>query len=124
SLHIRATSLAQLGDFDSGPRGGTVHGQPDGGDSLIGRANRSCDRYGRKEPDVRRSRPVPRGRSPSGRATSVTPAFFTPMAEGPAGERNYQDLRRQVESQMGRPPNERRIMEIWTRRGNRDCVTA
>jgi hypothetical protein len=67
---------------------------------------------------------VPRGRSPSGRATSVTPAFFTPMAEGPAGERNYQDLRRQVESQMGRPPNERRIMEIWTRRGNRDCVTA
>ncbi len=59
-----------------------------------------------------------------GRSTSVMPPFFTPMAEGPAGERNYQDLRRQVESEMGRPPTERRIMELWTRRGNRDCVTA
>ena len=25
---------------------------------------------------------------------------------------------------MGRPPNRRRIMEIWTRRGSLDCVTA
>lgn len=50
--------------------------------------------------------------------------FFTPLGEGRAGEQTYQDLRRQAESQMGRPPTQRRIMEIWTRRGNRDCVTA
>ena len=51
------------------------------------------------------------------------PRFFTPMGDGPAGERDYQGLRRQVELQMGRPPAERRIRELWTRRGNLDCVT-
>jgi hypothetical protein len=50
--------------------------------------------------------------------------FFTPLAEGQAGERLYQQLRGQVESQMGRPPSRRRIMELWTRRGCLDCVTA
>jgi hypothetical protein len=24
---------------------------------------------------------------------------------------------------MGRPPSRRRIMELWTRRGNLDCIT-
>jgi hypothetical protein len=46
------------------------------------------------------------------------------MGDGQAGEQNYQELRREVESQMGRPPSHRRIMELWTRRGNIDCVTA
>ena len=50
--------------------------------------------------------------------------FFTPMGDGQAGERIYDELRREVESQMGRPPSHRRIMELWTRRGNQDCVTA
>jgi hypothetical protein len=50
-------------------------------------------------------------------------AFFIPTAEGPAGERTYQHLRRQTELRMGRPPTKRRIMELWTRRGNLDCVT-
>jgi hypothetical protein len=54
----------------------------------------------------------------------VTPQFFIPTGDGQAGERTYERLRRQVESQMGRPPNRRRIMEIWTRRGNLDCVTS
>lgn len=50
-------------------------------------------------------------------------AFFIPLGGGDAGERAYQDLRAQVESQMGRAPSRRRIMELWTRRGNLDCVT-
>jgi hypothetical protein len=53
------------------------------------------------------------------------PAFFIPTTgEGGAGEHIYQQLRQQVEVQMGRAPSQRRIMEIWTRRGNLDCVTA
>ncbi len=51
------------------------------------------------------------------------PQFFFPMGDGQAGERAYQQLRLQVEAQMGRAPNRRRIMELWTRRGNLDCVT-
>jgi hypothetical protein len=50
--------------------------------------------------------------------------FFIPVGDGQAGERLYQALRQEVESRMGRPPNQRRIMELWTRRGNLDCVTA
>lgn len=50
--------------------------------------------------------------------------FFTPMADGQTGERMYQELRCQVERQMGRAPSRRRIMELWTRRGSLDCVTA
>jgi hypothetical protein len=52
------------------------------------------------------------------------PPFFIPTDDGPAGERAYQQLREQVELQMGRPPTRRRIMALWTRRGNVDCVTA
>jgi hypothetical protein len=51
-------------------------------------------------------------------------AFFIPTDDGQAGERTYQQLREQVELQMGRPPSHRRIRELWTRRGNLDCVTA
>lgn len=50
--------------------------------------------------------------------------FYTPMGDGQVGERIYQDLRREVASQMGRPPNQRRIQELWSRRGSVDCVTA
>jgi hypothetical protein len=57
----------------------------------------------------------------SGRSS---PGFFIPTGEGQAGERTYQQLRQQVEVQMGRPPTQRRIRELWTRRGNLDCVTA
>jgi hypothetical protein len=52
------------------------------------------------------------------------PAFFIPTAGGRAGEEAYMDLRQQAELQMGRPPAKRRIMELFTRRGNLDCVTA
>jgi hypothetical protein len=52
----------------------------------------------------------------------MTP-FFIPTVEGQAGEHAYQELRRQTELSLGHPPQQRRIMELWTRRGNRDCVT-
>ena len=51
-------------------------------------------------------------------------AFFIPIGEGQVGERAYQRLREQTEVRMGRPPSRRRIMELWTRRGNLDCYTA
>jgi hypothetical protein len=49
--------------------------------------------------------------------------FFIPSAEGRAGEDAYQQLRKRTELDMGRPPNARRISELWTRRGCVDCVT-
>ena len=52
------------------------------------------------------------------------PQFFIPTGEGRAGELTYQQLRQEVESQMGRAPRRCRISEIWTRRGNLDCITA
>jgi hypothetical protein len=54
---------------------------------------------------------------------NVVGAFFMPSSEGRAGEDAYQELRRQTESRMGRAPARRRICELWTRRGNLDCVT-
>jgi hypothetical protein len=50
--------------------------------------------------------------------------FFIPAGHGQADEGVYQELRRQTELQMGRPPSQRRIRELWTRRGNIDCITA
>src|ERR1700684_491312 len=50
--------------------------------------------------------------------------FFIPVGEGQAGEHAYQELREQVSLRMGRAPREARIQELWTRRGNLDCITA
>lgn len=50
-------------------------------------------------------------------------AFFIPHSHGPAGEDAYEELRKQTEVRMGRPPSRRRIMELWSRRGSIDCVT-
>lgn len=52
------------------------------------------------------------------------PAFFIPTGDGHAGEYSYQQLRQQTELTMGSAPQRRRIMELWTRRGNLDCITA
>jgi hypothetical protein len=46
-----------------------------------------------------------------------------PTSPGQACEAAYQELRRQTEERMGRAPSRRRIMELWTRRGNLDCIT-
>ena len=51
------------------------------------------------------------------------PGFFIPTGEGREGEAVYQQLRKRTELQMGRAPSQRRICELWTRRGNVDCVT-
>lgn len=51
------------------------------------------------------------------------PAFFIPAGKGQTGERAYQQLRHRTELRMGRAPRQRRIMELWTRRGNLDCIT-
>ena len=51
-------------------------------------------------------------------------AFFIPNATGTQGETTYQRLRVETELRMGRPPKQRRISELWTRRGATDCITA
>jgi hypothetical protein len=54
-------------------------------------------------------------------------AFFVPSVgdadPGPSPEKVYGTMRHEVELSMGRPPRTRRIHELWTRRGNLDCVT-
>jgi hypothetical protein len=52
-------------------------------------------------------------------------AFFIPGVsnEESAIEAAYGDMRRQIELDMGRLPNGRRISTLWTRRGRLDCVT-
>jgi hypothetical protein len=52
-------------------------------------------------------------------------AFFIPglATHGPSLQATYGEMRKQIERRMGRPPRERRILELWTRRGNLDCVT-
>ena len=51
--------------------------------------------------------------------------FFIPGMGDERGviERAYGDMRRQVEVEIGRRPNVRRIAKLWTRRGSLDCVT-
>jgi hypothetical protein len=51
------------------------------------------------------------------------PPFFIPNRQGRSAEDAYQKLRLQTETRMGRMPTSRRIVELWTRRGNVDCVT-
>jgi hypothetical protein len=51
--------------------------------------------------------------------------LFVPGIAGDAVaiESAYVDMRRRTELDMGRRPNSRRILSIWMRRGNVDCVT-
>jgi hypothetical protein len=53
-------------------------------------------------------------------------AFFVPGVTDPAraAEESYDEMRRAVELDLGRRPNNRRISELWTRRGHTDCFTA
>ncbi len=52
-------------------------------------------------------------------------AFFIPgEIDHPATiQAAYRAMRKQIERHLGRAPRERRILELWTRRGNLDCVT-
>jgi hypothetical protein len=51
--------------------------------------------------------------------------FFIPGIAGDNRfvEEAYGGMRRQIEVEMGRPPSSRRILSVWTRRGNVDCIT-
>jgi hypothetical protein len=53
------------------------------------------------------------------------PAFFLPGVSDDTRvvEDAYRDMRRRVEIDMGRPPSNRRISRLWTRRGSKDCIT-
>ncbi|HTU86035.1 MAG TPA: hypothetical protein VMF57_10705 [Solirubrobacteraceae bacterium] len=54
----------------------------------------------------------------------MTTLFVPGIAdEAIAIETAYGEMRRQTELDMGRRPNSRRILSIWMRRGNLDCVT-
>jgi hypothetical protein len=51
-------------------------------------------------------------------------AFFLPGAGDPAtAEDAYRSMRQQLALSLGRVPSHRRIRELWTRRGSRDCIT-
>lgn len=52
-------------------------------------------------------------------------AFFIPGLTGSwrDAEEAYLEMRRAVELDMGRRPSERRILQLWSRRGGADCLT-
>ncbi len=52
-------------------------------------------------------------------------AFFIPGvdARAPALEDSYVQMRHEVELDLGRCPSDRRILELWARRGSVDCHT-
>jgi hypothetical protein len=52
-------------------------------------------------------------------------AFFIPGMDVRASalEDSYLQMRREVELDLGRRPSDRRILELWARRGSVDCVT-
>ena len=52
-------------------------------------------------------------------------AFFIPgVGHDPrAVEGAYRDMSGVIELEMGRRPNPRRILSLWSRRGSMDCVT-
>jgi hypothetical protein len=52
-------------------------------------------------------------------------AFFIPgiADHAPLVQATYLEMRKQIEERMGRMPRSNRILELWTRRGNLDCVT-
>ena len=53
------------------------------------------------------------------------PAFFIPGLTGDPTlvEGAYRDMSGVIELEMGRPPSARRILRLWTRRGNTDFIT-
>jgi hypothetical protein len=52
-------------------------------------------------------------------------AFFIPGVGGDPRvvEGAYRDMSGVIELEMGRRPNARRILRLWTRRGSTDCIT-
>ena len=52
-------------------------------------------------------------------------AFFIPgiVGDSRSVEDAYREMRRQIELELGHLPSARRILRLWTRRGNADCIT-
>ena len=52
-------------------------------------------------------------------------AFFIPGVDAPAPalEDSYVQMRHEVEVDLGRCPSDRRILDLWARRGSVDCHT-
>jgi hypothetical protein len=61
----------------------------------------------------------------TGQGGNPVVAFFIPGVESPprALEDSYVQMRREVELDQGRVPSDRRILELWARRGSVDCFT-
>ena len=59
----------------------------------------------------------------SGGSEPVTSFFIPGLVDNPSVQSTYEQMRRLAERRMGRAPRDRRIIELWTRRGNVDCVT-
>jgi hypothetical protein len=54
----------------------------------------------------------------------VTTFFIPGVAGDPrVAEGAYRDMSGVIELEMGRRPNARRILRLWTRRGSTDCIT-
>src|ERR1700744_6098109 len=53
------------------------------------------------------------------------PTFFIPGVDHDRGvvEGAYRDMSGVIELEMGRRPNARRILRLWSRRGSIDCIT-
>jgi hypothetical protein len=51
-------------------------------------------------------------------------SFFIPgVGDASAAETAYRSMREQLALSLGRLPSNRRIQELWTRRGRTDCIT-
>lgn len=52
-------------------------------------------------------------------------AFFLPglSADGRVAEETYAGMRSQIELETGRRPSQRRILQLFSRRGSIDCIT-
>ena len=59
----------------------------------------------------------------AGTCEPVTSFFIPGLVDNPSAQTSYEQMRGLAERQMGRAPRARRIVELWTRRGNLDCVT-
>jgi hypothetical protein len=60
----------------------------------------------------------------AGFSPDVTTFFIPGVGDDPrAIEGAYRDMSGVIELEMGRRPNARRILSLWTRRGSVDCVT-
>ena len=60
----------------------------------------------------------------AGSSSDMTTFFIPGVGSEPrVAEGAYRDMSGVIELEMGRRPNTRRILSLWTRRGSMDCIT-